>query len=125
MGYSDLEERTFNFSVKTIRFLRTLSYSREIDVIKHQLAKSSTSIGANYEESQGAFSKEDFRYKIGICFREAKETNYWFRILAAIDADKKTELDYLIQESCELKNIFGSIYKKVHKRAHKAKGPSL
>ena len=116
MGYSDLEERTFNFSVKTIRFLRTLSYSREIDVIKHQLAKSSTSIGANYEESQGAFSKEDFRYKIGICFREAKESNYWLRIIEASDICRGKNLKHLLQESIELKNIFGSIFKKIHYR---------
>ncbi|MDP8298488.1 MAG: four helix bundle protein [Candidatus Tantalella remota] len=125
MAYSDLEERTFDFAVKTIHFLRILPYSREIDIIKQQLAKSATSVGANYEESQGAFSKEDFRYKIGICFREAKESNYWFRIIDAIGVMQGDQLDYLIQESCELKKIFGSIYKKTHRRTHKQKGPAL
>jgi len=54
--HKDLEERTFRFAVSVIRFLKTVKYSKENDVIKTQLAKSGTSIGANYEEAQGAFS---------------------------------------------------------------------
>ena len=70
-GEPDLLERTFNFAVNVIRFLKTVQYSKENDVLKYQLAKSATSVGANYEEAQGAYSKDDFSYKIGICFREA------------------------------------------------------
>jgi hypothetical protein len=70
----DLAERTFNFAVSVIRFLKIVMYSKDNDVVKYQLAKSATSVGANYEEAQGAYSKEDFSYKISICFREAKET---------------------------------------------------
>ena len=112
----DLAERTFNFAVSVIRFLKTVKYSKENDVIKTQLAKSATSIGANYEEAQGAYSKDDFKYKIGICFREAKERSYWLRIMKAADISTSLELDDLIQESNELKNIFGSMSKKIHYR---------
>ena len=49
--------------------------------IAYQLAKSGTSVGANYEESQASQSKEDFYYKIGICLREARESNDWLRLL--------------------------------------------
>ena len=104
------------FAVSVIRFLKTIKYSKENDVVKFQLAKSATSIGANYEEAQGAYSKDDFSYKIGICFREAKESNYWLRIMKAADISTSLELDDLIQESKELKNIFGSISKKIHYR---------
>ena len=112
----DLSERTFNFAVSVIRFLKAVQYSKENDVIKTQLAKSAPSVGANYEEAQGAYSKEDFSYKIGICFREAKERNYWLRIMKAADISNSLELDDLIQESNEIRNIFGSISKKVHYR---------
>jgi four helix bundle protein len=81
-----------------------------------QLAKSATSVGANYEEAQGAYSKEDFSYKISICFREAKESNYWLRIMKAADISNSPDLDDLIQESNELKNIFGTMNKKIHYR---------
>jgi len=113
---SNLEERTFRFAVDVIKFLKTIKYSKENEVIKYQLAKASTSIGANYEEAQGAFSKEDFRYKMSICFRESKEANYWLRILKEVDISSNKKLDDLIRESHELKNIFGSIMKKIHFR---------
>jgi len=113
---NDIEKRTFRFSVDVIKFLKTIKYSKENDVIKYQLAKSATSIGANYEEAQGAYSKEDFKYKIGICFRESKESNYWLRIIKATEISNSENLNYLLQESREIKRIFGSIMKKIHYR---------
>ncbi len=112
----DLEERNFNFSVEIINFLKEIKYSRVNDILKYQLAKAATSIGANYEESQDAYSKEDFKYKISICLRESKESNYWLRIVRATNLSKSDRLDYLIQESGEFKKIFGSILKKIHYR---------
>ena len=107
----DLEERTFKFAVDVILFLKTIKYSKENEVVKYQLAKSATSTGANYEEAGGAFSKDDFRYKIGIYLKEAKESNYWLRIIKATNMSKSEGLDCLIQESFELKNIFGKSLK--------------
>lgn len=112
----DLEERTFDFAVEVIKFLKSIKYSKGNDVIKYQLAKAATSIGANYEESQGAYSKDDFKYKISICFREAKESNYWLRIIKATEIFTGEKLECLIKESAELKKIFGSIMKKIHFR---------
>jgi four helix bundle protein len=111
----DLEERTFKFAVAVIKFLKTLKYSRENDVVRFQLAKSSTSIGANYEEAGGAFSKDDFRFRIGICFKEAKESNYWLRIIKAAEISQSREVDYLIKESGELKSIFAQSMKTMEK----------
>lgn len=112
----DLEQRTFRFAVQVIQLLKMIQYSKENDVIKYQLAKSATSIGANYEEAQGAYSKDDFKYRMGICFKVAKETNYWLRIIKETKISSCDELDYLIKESTELKKIFGSIMKKIHYR---------
>jgi len=112
----DLSDRIFNFAVRVIKFLKTLKHSGENDVIRYQLVKAATSIGANYEEAQGAFSRDDFKYKIGICFKESKESNYWLRIIKAAGLAEGDELEYLINESFELKSIFGSILKKIHHR---------
>jgi four helix bundle protein len=111
-GESGLLGRTFDFAVRVIRFLKTIPYSKENDVIRYQLAKSATSVGANYEESQASSSKGDFYYKIGIVLREARESNYWLRILKATNISDGRELDALIQESVELKRIFGAIFAK-------------
>ena len=74
---NELMERSFSFSVTVLDFLEKLPKTNITTVIITQLEKSATSIGANYEEAQGAHSKEDFYFKIGICLREARESNYW------------------------------------------------
>jgi four helix bundle protein len=108
---NDLENRLFDFAVRTIKYLRTLPDTPEIKVIKYQLTKSSTSSGANYEEAQAGSSKADFNNKTRISLREMRESNYWLRILKEL-VEPGSELLWLIQESKELKNILGSIVQK-------------
>ncbi len=48
-----------------------------------QVLRPGTSIGANITEAQGASSKKDFIYKLQISLKEAKETEYWLRLLNA------------------------------------------
>ncbi|MCK4297468.1 MAG: four helix bundle protein, partial [Candidatus Marinimicrobia bacterium] len=43
-------------------------------VIRRQLCKSGTSIGANLEEADGSLTFNDFIYKVDIAFKECKET---------------------------------------------------
>jgi four helix bundle protein len=111
---NDLNDRLFKFAVRAIKFIRTLPDSTEYKVIKYQLVKSSTSSGANYEESQAGSSKADFNNKVRISLREMRESNYWLRIIAEINDNSKIsdELNWLINESKELKNILGSIAQK-------------
>ena len=75
------------------------------------MSRSATSIGANYEEAQGAHSKRDFNYKIGISYREARESRYWLRILKELHTDEKfnIEFEYFKNEAFELEKIFASI----------------
>lgn len=110
MRENDLLKRTFDFGINVILYLRLLPETSEIKVIKYQLIKSSTSIGANYEEAQAGSSKADFIHKINIALKEAREANYWLRMLAALEGEKD-ELLLLMNESNELKNILGSIVK--------------
>ncbi|OGU34063.1 MAG: hypothetical protein A2068_03910 [Ignavibacteria bacterium GWB2_35_6b] len=107
----ELLQRAFWFGVNTLKFLNTLPYSISNKVIVYQLAKSSTSIGANYEESQAAESKDDFIHKIGIVSKEARESKFWLRVLneLIIDENQKTQLKILLDESEQLCKIFISI----------------
>ena len=108
-----LLDRTFGFGVNTLKFLRKLPDNYIERVAKGQLARSSTSIGANYEEAQGAVSKKDFTHKIGICFKEARESVYWLRILKELFPEEPYKKDFstLISEGIELKKIFSTIKK--------------
>ncbi len=100
-----------------LKFLPTLPKTPEFSVIRYQLAKCSTSSGANYEESQAGSSKADFNNKVRISLREMRESNYWFRIIYEIIVEEKQdeELICLINESDELKKILGSIVSKTNK----------
>ena len=109
MQNNNLLDRTFKFGVNCIIFLRTLPRDFEYNVIKLQLTKSSTSIGANYEESQAGSSKADFKNKVRISLREARESNQWLRVIKALERSENEQLESLIQESKELKNILASI----------------
>ncbi|MCG9879764.1 MAG: four helix bundle protein [Bacteroidia bacterium] len=114
MRENDLLGRTFDFGVRCLKFLRTLPSTSEYQIIKHQLGKSSTSIGANYEEAQAGSSKADFKNKVRIALKEARESNYWLRVLKALEEKTNEELDLLTKESSELKNILASIINKLN-----------
>jgi len=70
---------TFNFSLKIIAFTEVLESKRKFNMA-NQLFKSGTSIGANVREAQGAESKDDFRHKCKIAYKEAEETEYWLKL---------------------------------------------
>jgi len=114
MDKNDLNDRLFHFAVRSIQFLKSLPDTPEFKTIRYQLSKSSTSSGANYEEAQGASSRADFNNKVRISLREMRESNYWYRIIEAtlLEASKDNELEFLLQESKELKKILGSIVSK-------------
>jgi len=73
----DLEKRTRRFAVRIIRLSTGLPNTPEGMVVKNQITKSGTSIGANYREANRARSRADFKNKIKICESEASETQYW------------------------------------------------
>jgi len=117
MKENELQKRLFDFAVNVLKFLPQLPRTPEFNIIRYQLAKSSTSSGANYEESQGGSSKADFNNKGRISLREMRESNYWLRVIDAVVADNKLdkELNFFISESEQLKKILGSIVTKTNK----------
>jgi len=104
-----LEKRTREFAVRIIRLSGALPCTPEGKVIRTQLTKSGTSIGANYREANRARSKADFRNKIKICESEASETQYWLEIIVKLKwlSWRKVKGEY--QECGELLAIFTSI----------------
>jgi len=71
----------------------------------------STSLGANFQEAQGAVSRPYFSNKIEISLKEMQESNYWIRMIITMTPNHQDWLT-LKQKSFELMNIFGSIYSK-------------
>lgn len=108
----DLEERTALFGEAIIDFIRTLPHTSLNQPPINQIVRSGTSIGANYMEADAASSKRDFRNKISISKKEAKETLHWLRMVAKANPDKTSDCRRLWKEAHELTLIFSAILNK-------------
>jgi len=111
----ELEKRTLAFAVRIIALSTKLQNTPECRVIKTQMTKSGTSIGANYREANRARSKADFKNKIKICESEASETKYWIEIILESKWLSEEILEDEYQECSELVAIFTSIGKSLNK----------
>jgi len=108
-----LEKRTREFAVKIICLSAKLPNTTESKVIKNQIKKSGTSIGANYREANRARSKADFKSKIKICESEASETQYWLEVIIDANMLSRDEVNAEYDECGELLAILTSISKKI------------
>ncbi|MGD9993456.1 MAG: four helix bundle protein [Salinivirgaceae bacterium] len=108
-----LEERTLKFAVAVIHLSASLPESPEGKVIRNQLSKSGTSIGANYREANRSQSKADFIHKIHISESEASETLYWLEIIKTMNWCSASVLQPLIDECSELLALLTSIRSKL------------
>ena len=105
----DLEERTGVFGEDMVEFCKFLPQNNITIPLLRQVIRSGTSVGANYCEADGAESGKDFKHKIAICKKEAKETKHWLRMIAKAIPDKADECRELWKEAQELTLIFSSI----------------
>lgn len=96
--------RTRKQAVSIIKFLKTIKYNDEMQVIKHQLIKSATSTAANYRAACRGKSKADFIAKLGIVNEEADETVFWLEVIEDLDY-KTDELALLKKESEEILKV--------------------
>jgi four helix bundle protein len=106
-----LELRTKKFAISVIELSSSLPESIEGRVIRNQITKSGTSIGANYREANRSRSKPDFGNKITICESESSETGYWLEIIDDMKWIEKQRNEPILSESNELLAIFTSIGK--------------
>jgi len=108
----DLEERTARFGEAIVRFSKKIPRSPTNDRLIDQLVGCGTSIGGNYREANGSFSKKDFRFSISRCLKEAKETKFFLRMIAASEPQLAGEARVLYREGHELQLIFASMFGK-------------
>ena len=110
----ELELRTRKFAIQILRTSALLPLTSESKVIKNQISKSGTSIGANYREANRSRSKADFKNKIKICESEASETVYWLEIIAELKLIDNKRLITIQKEAAEILAIFTSIGKNLN-----------
>jgi len=108
----DLQERTAKFGEAIVRFCKAIPRDSTSDPLKAQLIRCGTSIGANDIEANESFSKKDFRFSISRCVKEAKETKYFLRMIAASESSHVEKARELYREGHELHMIFAAIFRK-------------
>ncbi|MDA1054000.1 MAG: four helix bundle protein [Planctomycetota bacterium] len=107
----DLEERTALFGEAVIDFAKKFPITPVTSRLINQVVGAGTSVGANYCEADDAVSKKDFRHKISICKKEARETKFFIRMIVRAVPDLREDAKPLWQEAKELHLIFAKIYR--------------
>ena len=105
----NIQGRSFAFALRIVKLFKYINSDSVGKILGSQILRSGTSIGANIEEAYAAQSRSDFIHKMSLSLKEARETNYWLRILRdsqIVDEGKITEI---INESDEIKRILGKI----------------
>jgi len=110
----NLHERTEKFSLMVIELAKQISENTITKIFISQLVRAATSVGANYCEANNAISKRDFKNKIGICRKEAREVQYWLKMIGDTFSVFQKESAKLEIEAKELNLIFSTIYQNTH-----------
>jgi four helix bundle protein len=105
MERNDLSQRLLNYAVRIIKLVEALPKTIVGKRIGDQLLRSGTSVGANYEEAQGAESTDDFVHKLQIALKELRESNYWLRVVAGAALLPKEKLADIVDEADQLCRI--------------------
>ncbi len=115
----DIKERTLAFGVRAVRLFRVLNGLADGSgaVLGRQFLRSATSVGANVAEARAAESVRDFLHKLQIAQKEARETLYWLRLMAASDLVPEERLSGLTAESDEILRILVAIARNTKRNA--------
>jgi len=106
-GNNVLVDKSFKFAIRIVKLYKYLSEHKKEFILSKQVLRSGTSIGANINEAQEAQSKNDFISKLSISLQEARETNYWIKLLK--------ETDNILNDLIELIKLLVTIIKSTKK----------
>ncbi|MCF7809676.1 four helix bundle protein [bacterium] len=111
-----VRDKSYAFALRIIKLYKYIVENKKEYTLSKQLLRSGTSIGANVEEAIGAQSKKDFFAKLTIAYKEARESEYWLRLLKdSGDLDDKAA-DSILSDCRELLKLLGSIQKTMKSR---------
>lgn len=101
----DLKYKTYEFSLKVIKFIGTLEVKKVHYSLVDQLLRSATSIGKNVIEGKSGSSRSELIRFYQIALKSATETKYWLFLLKdGLDVDKMT-INKLLKEADEISKI--------------------
>lgn len=104
-------DKSYAFAIKIVKMYQHLSFEKKEFILSKQLLRAGTSIGANVEEAMGGISKKDFKAKLGIAYKEARESRYWLRLLRDTDYLTKDTSQPMLEDCEELLKLLYVIIK--------------
>ena len=104
-----IQTKSYAFALRMVKLYRYLCSEKNEFLVSKQVARSGTSIGANVEEAIGGQSKKDFLSKMGIAYKEARETHYWLRLLRDSNILDAKQAKSIMEDCEELLKLSGSI----------------
>jgi four helix bundle protein len=117
----DLKNRTKQFTIRILNFAGSLEYSIVKKIVVNQIAKSGSSVGANYRSACRGRSDAEFLSKLNIVLEEADESLFWLEVIEEMNWQNNEELKSLIKEANELTAIFVTIIKNTKTRINNNK----
>ena len=114
-----VKEKSYAFALRIIKLYKYLVENKKEYVLAKQLLRCGTSIGANVEEAIGGQSKKDFTAKLAIAYKEARESEYWLRLLKDSGELDDKAADSVIIDCRELLKLIGSIQKTIKSQSSK------
>ena len=111
MKGENIKDRTKGFAIRILKMVSALPGDYTTQVISHQIARSATSVGANYRAACRSKSRKDFINKLKIVEEELDETGYWLEVIGESNIFPIDKISPLIRESEELLAI---IVKSIH-----------
>ena len=104
----ELQERTKRFALRILKLIEHLPDTIGGRVLANQLARSATSVGANYRAACRARSRAEFASKIGTVAEEADESLFWLELIRDGKFMSEKRISALATEADELTAIFTS-----------------
>ena len=106
-----IQEKSYSFALRILRLSKHLIKYEQEYILSKQVLRSGTSIGANIEEAIGGTTKKDFKYKLTIAYKEAREAHFWLRLLRDGKYIPQILAESMLYDCDELLKILGTIIK--------------
>jgi four helix bundle protein len=104
----EFRQRVYRFALDVIEFTDRLPKEQASRIIGDQLLRSTTSIGANMAEAQGAVSKKDYTNFFAYALKSANETKFWLSLLQDSGKSQKEPSSRLLREVTEIASILAT-----------------
>lgn len=102
MDEQTFKNRTKSFAIEVVRLVESLPRNRVADILRRQLLRAGTSVGANYRAACRGKSASDVIAKLGIVEEETDDSIYWMELMVESQVVLPERVSVLVKEANEI-----------------------